>query len=133
MATVVESSIEFTYNPPCSFTKFDGAGRNTIWKGVDFIIDEWDRWLWLEIKNFRYGRFRNKRLTDARRTRLNSDLFQKFLGTTTYLAHKGDFICKPLFFAVILEVPEPDFDLKYHANDFLRRCIRPPRALEKQY
>lgn len=107
MATVAEGSIEFTYNAPTSFAKFDISGRNTICKGVDFIIDEGDRWLWLEIKNFRYGRPRNKRLSDVKRNQLSRDLFEKFLGTTSYLAHSGEFFCKPLFFAVILEVPEP--------------------------
>ena len=126
MPTVVESGIEFSYAAPASFVKLDvGDHSRSGWKGVDFVIDEGKAWIWLEVSNYRYDRLRHIRISNMNRNRLFDELLGKYLGTTSFLAHKGDFVCKPLLYALILEVPSFDSSLLNASLDRMRNYVRP--------
>lgn len=45
-----ESKISFDFSAALRWTKHDRI--NTVFPGVDFIIEEPDRQIWLEVKNW---------------------------------------------------------------------------------
>ena len=126
MPTVVEKRIEFNYPTDASFRKFDiGENKKAGWKGVDFIIDEGSSWTWLEVSDYRYERLRHKQLPTGGRTKLFGELLEKYLRTTSFLAHKGDFVCKPLLYALLLELPQFDSALFGTVAERMHSYVRP--------
>jgi hypothetical protein len=131
MPTEDESGIRFEFDSNASVRKFDQESR--AWPAIDFIIDEQISWIWLEIKNWE-PRDLPTRLRGPRRrsflSKMKSSTFfrdvlrAKFLGTSAYLAHKGQFSVKPLEYIIILESPRLDSSMLIQATRKMQELIR---------
>jgi hypothetical protein len=122
--TVAESGIEIRFPDGVICTKHDA--ENSIWPGVDFIFDGGDAWIWLEIKNWRRAGPKRKTLSELNsKLWFEDNLVPKFLGTTSYLAHRGVFVSKPLTYVALLESSPLNRDIMVNANKLIRQHIRP--------
>ena len=112
MSVYKESNIEF------DFTQAKTANRhnNSVWKGVDFCIEEPSgEWIWLEVKSWdlkhidphrRGGAVRSFRAKMKSNDYAN-EMCGKFIGTTAFLAWKGNFVLAPTTFVLLFEPPRP--------------------------
>jgi len=88
-----ESGIEFDFSAALSCSKHDAVNR--VWPGVDFVVEEPARWIWLEVKNWepaalpprRRGGQRRSFLSKMRSSTFFSEVLRaKFIGTSAFLA-----------------------------------------------
>jgi len=125
-----ESGIEFDFSAALSCTKHDAENR--IWDGVDFLIEEPKRWIWLEVKNWEpstllpreRGGVRRSFLSKMKsRTYFTDVLRAKFIGTSAYLALTNQHPAKDIVYVVLLESPRFDSALKLQATQRMRSLI----------
>jgi hypothetical protein len=127
----IESEIEFDFTRSSLAVKHDAA--NTIFPGVDFIIEEPHRWIWVEVKNWEGASVPAARRGGQRRSflsKLRSNVFYtdtlraKFTGTTTYLVLTGNHPKKEVLYIALLESPKMESALMGHASRKLSQLIK---------
>lgn len=132
MSVIVESGIEIDFTPAVSVVKHDLL--NSVWPGVDYIIDDGAQEIWLEIKNWEPTGMSAKRRGGQRwsflckmrsKTFFREELRGKFLGTTSFLCYTGTPPIRPVLYVVLLESPRFDPVLMPHVNDRMRGLLRP--------
>jgi hypothetical protein len=125
-----ESGIEFDFSAALSCSKHDAVNR--VWPGVDFIVEEPARWIWLEVKNWepaalpphRRGGQRRSFLSKMRSNTFFSEVLRaKFIGTSAFLALTNQHPVKDIVYVVLLESPRLDSALKLHATTRMRGLI----------
>ena len=139
MFPVVESEIEFDFSSALSCQQHDKT--HTVIDGVDFILEEGDEVIWLEVKNFEKRSLPAKMRGGARRSFLAKlktnrtvnkkkyrdfyidELRAKFIGTLAALWLSGTPPTKPILYIVLLESPRFDSALKLHANSRMNTLI----------
>jgi hypothetical protein len=135
MSVYQESGIEFDFSHALSHTKHDST--NSIWDGVDFLLEESRRWIWLEVKNWEPSNLPPRRRGAVRRSFLakmqaKNGFFQKlrtkFLGTIAFLALTGNVPNKAILYVILLKTPKLDSALKLHALNHMRFLIPPRRS-----
>lgn len=112
---VVESGIEFNFSAALWCDKHDQT--NTVFPGVDFIVEEPDRQVWLEVKNWEPATLTARRRGGQRRAFLaamasnvyfRDTLRSKFIGTCAYLFLTGAMPSKEILYITLLESPRMD-------------------------
>lgn len=120
MSVYREKNLRFDFSSAQGSVIHDKAephDGNTFWDGVDFRVFEPDREIWIEVKDWKFGRGSDRTVRNQRRIEFNqkflddhlkefrNDIVHKFLGTTCYLtwSHKG--IPERVQYVVLLEPP----------------------------
>jgi hypothetical protein len=125
-----ESGIEFDFSAALSCSKHDTVNR--AWPGVDFLVEEPTRWIWLEVKNwepsalpprYRGGQRRSFLSKMKSKTFFTEVLRGKFLGTSAFLALTNQHPAKDIVYVVLLQSPRFDSALKLHAIDRMSKLI----------
>lgn len=125
-----ESGIEFDFSSALSGAKHDVVNR--IWDGVDFLVEETTRWIWLEVKNGEPSVLPPRRRGGQRRAFLSKmkskrffteELRAKFIGTSAFLALTNQHPAKNIVYVALLESPRFDSALKLHATTRMRGLI----------
>ena len=128
---VVESGLAFDFGAAVWCDKHDAT--NNVWAGVDFVLKEPNRQIWLEVKNWEGASVPARRRGGQRRSflaKLRSKVFftetlrAKFVGTCAYLALTGNVPREDLLYIALLESPRMDAALMLHATDRLRRLVK---------
>lgn len=131
MSAFVESDLEFDFTASPYAVKHDAV--NQVFPGVDFIVDEITRWLWLEVKNWEGSSVPARRRGGQRRSflaKLNSKTYftdtlrAKFTGTAAYLALTNAHPSKEILYVALLESPRMDSALMLRANDRLNQLVK---------
>ena len=129
MRTERESGIAFDFSAALSGSRHDAVNR--VWPGVDFIVEEPTRWIWLEVKNWepaalpphRRGGQRRSFLSKMRSNTFFSEVLRaKFIGTSAFLLTNQHPV-KDIVYVVLLESPQFDSALKLHATTRMRGLI----------
>ena len=133
MSVYTESGIAFDFSAAVSHQKHDAPLVNQVWEGVDFIIEEPDRWIWLEVKNWEPSTMLPRERSGARRTFLakmrpvngffTQVLRAKFVGTVAFLCLTGAAPTKKVLYVMLLESPKLDSAMKTRAGDIMRSQI----------
>ncbi len=125
-----ESGIEFDFSGALCGSKHDAVNR--VWPGVDFIVEEPTRWIWLEVKNWEPSALPPQRRGGQRRSflsKMRSGVFftemlrAKFIGTGAFLALTNQHPAKDIMYVTLLESPRFDSALKLHAMNRMRGLI----------
>ncbi len=128
-----ESGIEFDFSNAVSCSKHDAV--NHVWPGVDFLVEEPARWIWLEVKNWEPAALPPRRRGGQRWSFLSKmksnaffagELRAKFIGTSAFLALTDQHPVKDIVYIILLESPRFDSALKLHATTRMRGLI--PRS-----
>ena len=118
MSVFAESNIEFDFTRAASAIQHDkptpGHG-NSIWKGVDFCIQDGEEQLWLEVKSWdpshiapmRRGGSRRSFLCKMKSRAFTAEILLKFLGTTAFLAWTNNFTLAPTTYVLLFQPPRP--------------------------
>ena len=131
---VEESDLRFDFSAAVWCNKHDAA--NTVFDGVDFVIKEAERRIWLEVKNWEGASLPARRRGGQRRSflaKLNSKAYftqtlrAKFVGTCAYLALTDNPPREPILYVALLESPRMDSALMLHATMRLRGLVRRDR------
>ncbi len=126
-----ESDLRFDFSAAVWCDKHDLT--NTVFDGVDFIIKEPDRQIWLEVKNWEGSSLPAHRRGGQRRSflaKLNSKAFftqtlrAKFIGTCAYVALTGTALREDVVYTALLESPRMDSALMSHATTRLRGLVK---------
>lgn len=127
MSVFEESDIRFDFGIVVPCRRHDEANR--IFPGVDFIIEEPARDLYLEIKNWEGSSMPARRRGGQRRSFLaklrsreffKNELRAKLTGTIAYLALTGNAPRRTILYIALLESPRMDSALMLHATDRLK-------------
>lgn len=129
MSNVEESGIAFDFTAAHSLVKHDA--QNQVWPAVDFLIEEAESWVWLEIKNWEPATLpephretaRQKFLEDITRQSYFRDLREKFFGTCTFLTLTGQPPTQKILYVVLIESPRFDPALKLQAMKRLQDAM----------
>ncbi len=125
-----ESGIEFDFTAAVRHSKHDAINR--YWPGVDFILEEVHRSIWLEVKNWepaslpprRRGGQRKSFLSKMRSSRFFTETLRaKFLGTTAFLTLSGVHPPSEILYVILLESPRLDSALMLHATTRMRGLL----------
>ena len=128
MTTVTEGNLQITFPGSASVRRFDDEashGLSHCMKAVDFIVDESDRVLFIELKDPEHPDARD----DARGEfiasflsgNLDKDLQYKFRDTWLYEWASGN-IDKPIYYCVIVAVEKlTDADLLVRTDNLNRK------------
>lgn len=131
---IIESDIAFDFSAAVWCEKHDQT--NTVFPGIDFIIEEVDQQIWLEVKNWegasvplqrRGGQRRSFLAKIVSRAYFNDTLRAKFIGTAAYFAFTGRLPSKLVLYIVLLESPRMTADYKSLAQTRLRGLIERSR------
>lgn len=131
MSVFQESDLEFDFTVAASAVKHDAT--NTVFPGVDFIVDETTRWLWVEVKNWEGSSVPARRRGGQRRAFLakiksrpyfSDTLRGKFTGTLAYLALTSNHPTKEILYVALLESPRMDSALMLHATNRLNGLVK---------
>jgi hypothetical protein len=141
MSLYTESGIEIDLTNATAHEKHDAI--NTIWGGVDFVIEEAnqggvdfiigeiDRQIWLEMKSWsprvipphRRGGQRRSYLSKMKSKEFPKSLREKFLGTCSFLTLTGNPPNAPILYVLLLESAPTDTALRVHMMTRLRSLI----------
>jgi len=116
VSVFIESRIEFDFTRAVSVVPHDaraGGQGNSVWPGVDFCIEEPPDWMWLEVKSWDPTRIAARDRGGSRWAficKMKSKLFikevwEKFSGTTAFLAWTGAFNPAPTRFILLFQPP----------------------------
>ena len=117
MSIYTESGFQFDFDAALHSVIHDKADPhegNTFWPGIDFRIFEDNRQVWIEVKSWstkqihRQGQQRSAHQDFTHKMKADEfreDIFNKFLGTTSYLAWSEIGIPNRVFYIVFLEPP----------------------------
>jgi hypothetical protein len=106
---------------------------NSIWGGVDFIIEETDRQIWLEMKNWNAKDIEEERRDEVRASFLSkmaSNEYQnylrgKFWGTCSFLTLTGMPPNAPILYVLLLEPTPKDSILRENMMKNMRSKLPP--------
>lgn len=130
--THIESAIGFDFTAATLIEKHDHINR--VFKAVDFIIEDGNAEIWLEVKNWDPSRIpanhrRNQRRMFLRRIRgerfCQDELLGKFVGTSAFRFHNGQTRLGALKYVVVLNEPRLDRATLLRLNDKLINLIQP--------
>jgi hypothetical protein len=129
MSIYTESGIEIDLTNTPTHEKHDAI--NTVWAGVDFVIDETNRQVWLEMKSWssrvisphRRGGQRRSYLSKMRGGKFPKELREKLLGTCSFLTLTGNPPSAPLLYILLLESAPTDTALRVHMMTRLRGLV----------
>ena len=131
---ISESDLSFDFSAAALCDKHDTT--NTVFPGVDFIVEETGRQIWLEVKNWEGASVPARRRGGQRRaflarmkskTYFSDVLRTKFIGTCAYMTLTNTPPTKEILFIALLESPRIDSALLSHVNTRLRGLIARPR------
>lgn len=118
MSIVQESGIEFNFNSAAQIFRHDDSGpgcdgNKSIWKGIDFRVNNGSTWLWIEVKSWdptrvdphRRGGNQQKFIGKMRSKEFAAEIRAKFLGTSAFLAWNGTFLPADVVYIVLFEPP----------------------------
>ncbi|MBC8142341.1 MAG: hypothetical protein H7Y38_12970 [Armatimonadetes bacterium] len=131
---VDESDLRFDFSAAVWCDKHDAT--NTVFPGVDFIVQESDRQIWIEVKNWEGVSVPARRRGGQRRSflaKLRSNVYfretlrAKFVGTCAYLALTDRVLREDVLYVALLESPRMDNTLMLHATGKLTALVRHSR------
>ena len=116
MSVFIESRIEFDFTQAASVTPHDarpGGHGNSVWPGVDFCIEDYGEWIWLEVKSWDpthvpakdRGGMRWSFICKMKSKTFTKEVREKFLGTTAFLAWRDTFPLAPTRFILLFQPP----------------------------
>ncbi len=126
-----ESDLLFDFSAALRCDKHDAT--NTVFPGVDFIVKEIDRQIWVEVKNWEGASIPASRRGGQRRSflaKLNSRVYfketlrAKFIGTCAYLALTDAPLREDVVYIALLESPRMDSALMLQATTRLRNLVK---------
>lgn len=127
---VDESDLRFDFSAAVWCDKHDAT--NKVFPGVDFILQETDRQIWLEVKNWEGSSIPARRRGGQRRSflaKLSGNVFfketlrAKFIGTCAYLALTDRAVQGDILYIALLESPHMDAALMLRATERLRSLV----------
>lgn len=118
MNVFAESNIEFDFTHAVGAIQHDkpapGHG-NSVWKGVDFCVQDGSEQLWLEVKSWdpayyparRRGGTRWSFICKMKSEAFTTEMLFKFLGTTAFLTWTNNFTLAPTTYVLLFQPPRP--------------------------
>jgi hypothetical protein len=138
MSLYTESGIEIDLTAAQSYETHENY---YIWSGVDCVIHEEFRQVWLELKNWNAKEIEDERrdaVRDDFLAKMRSDTFpkkllDKFLGTCSFLTLTGTPPNAPISYVLLFECPPIDTALRGHLMTRIGRLVVPMARPERPW